>query len=201
MSKEKIQNKIVPIFTDTVESNVKYDVFSLLLKERIIFLSGPIEEQNTSLIIAQMMTLKVNSSKPIFLYINSPGGSVYDTFPIIDLMSTCTVHTVALGLAASAGALILACGAKRYAFANSRIMIHQPLGGARGPATDVEIQAKELLTIKKVINRILSEKTGQTVATIMNMTERDKYLSAKEAKEIGLIDEVIGTNSYFEEIT
>jgi ATP-dependent Clp protease protease subunit len=173
-----------------------YDIYSRLLKDRIIMLSGPIDDAVASSIVAQMLFLEAEDpDKDIYLYINSPGGVITSGFSIYDTMNYIKpdIVTICIGQAASMGAFLLACGApgKRYALPSSRIMIHQPLGGAQGQATDIEIQAREILRLKKYLNRIMSERTGKTVRTIEKDTERDFFMSADEAREYGLIDEVL----------
>ncbi|WP_456450645.1 ATP-dependent Clp endopeptidase proteolytic subunit ClpP [Hydrogenimonas sp.] len=173
-----------------------YDIYSRLLKDRIIMLSGPIDDAVASSIVAQLLFLEAEDpDKDIYLYINSPGGVITSGFSIYDTMNYIKpdIVTICIGQAASMGAFLLACGAegKRYALPSSRIMIHQPLGGAQGQATDIEIQAKEILRLKKYLNKILAERTGKTVRTIEKDTERDFFLGAEEAKEYGLIDEVL----------
>ncbi|WP_300367162.1 ATP-dependent Clp endopeptidase proteolytic subunit ClpP [Hydrogenimonas sp.] len=173
-----------------------YDIYSRLLKDRIIMLSGPIDDAVASSIVAQLLFLEAEDpDKDIYLYINSPGGVITSGFSIYDTMNYIKpdIVTICIGQAASMGAFLLACGApgKRYALPSSRIMIHQPLGGAQGQATDIEIQAKEILRLKKYLNKILAERTGKTVRTIEKDTERDFFLGADEAKEYGLIDEVL----------
>ena len=172
------------------------DIYSRLLKDRIIMLSGPIDDAVASSIVAQMLFLEAEDpDKDIYLYINSPGGVITSGFSIYDTMNYIKpdIVTICIGQAASMGAFLLACGApgKRYALPSSRIMIHQPLGGAQGQATDIEIQAREILRLKKYLNRIMSERTGKTVRTIEKDTERDFFMSADEAREYGLIDEVL----------
>ncbi len=173
-----------------------YDIYSRLLKDRIIMLSGPIDDAVASSIVAQLLFLEAEDpDKDINLYINSPGGVITSGFSIYDTMNYIKpdIVTICIGQAASMGAFLLACGApgKRYALPSSRIMIHQPLGGAQGQATDIEIQAKEILRLKKYLNKIMADRTGKTVRTIEKDTERDFFLSAEEAKEYGLIDEVL----------
>ncbi|OQX72654.1 MAG: ATP-dependent Clp endopeptidase, proteolytic subunit ClpP [Campylobacteraceae bacterium 4484_4] len=173
-----------------------YDIYSRLLKDRIIMLSGPIDDAVASSIVAQLLFLEAEDpDKDIYLYINSPGGVITSGFSIYDTMNYIKpdIVTICIGQAASMGAFLLACGApgKRYALPSSRIMIHQPLGGAQGQATDIEIQAKEILRLKKYLNKIMADRTGKTVRTIEKDTERDFFLSAEEAKEYGLIDEVL----------
>jgi ATP-dependent Clp protease protease subunit len=173
-----------------------YDIYSRLLKDRIIMLSGEINDAVASSIVAQLLFLEAEDpDKDIYLYINSPGGIITSGFSIYDTMNYIKpdIVTICIGQAASMGAFLLACGTsgKRYALPSSRIMIHQPLGGAQGQATDIEIQAKEILRLKKYLNKILAERTGKTVRTIEKDTERDFFMSAEEAKEYGLIDEVL----------
>lgn len=173
-----------------------YDIYSRLLKERIIFLSGEINNEMADLIVAQLLFLEAEDpDKDIQIYINSPGGSVSAGFAIYDTMQYIKpdVSTICIGMAASMGAFLLNAGAKgkRFALPNSEIMIHQPLGGAKGQATDIEIHAKWILKIKERLNKILSERTGQPIEKIQEDTERDNFMSAQEAKEYGLIDEVI----------
>ncbi|EAJ5194094.1 ATP-dependent Clp endopeptidase proteolytic subunit ClpP [Campylobacter jejuni] len=173
-----------------------YDIYSRLLKDRIIMLSGEIHDELAASIVAQLLFLEAeDSTKDIYLYINSPGGVITSGFSIYDTMNYIKpdVCTICIGQAASMGAFLLSCGAegKRFALPNSRIMIHQPLGGARGQATDIEIQAKEILRLKTILNDILAKNTKQKVAKIAKDTERDFFMSAQEAKEYGLIDKVL----------
>jgi len=173
-----------------------YDIYSRLLKDRIIMLQGEINDHSANLIVAQLLFLEgENPEKDIYLYINSPGGVVTAGFAIYDTMNYIRpdVVTICMGQAASMGAFLLSSGAKgkRFALPHSRIMIHQPLGGIQGQATDIEIHAKEILRIKKELNRILAENTGQSLRKIEKDTERDFFMSAQEAKEYGLIDEVM----------
>lgn len=173
-----------------------YDIYSRLLKDRIIFLSDEVNDTTASLVVAQLLFLEAEDpDKDIHLYINSPGGSVTAGMAIYDTMQYIKpdVSTICIGMAASMGAFLLNAGAKgkRFALPNSEIMIHQPLGGAKGQATDIEIHAKWILKIKERLNRILSERTGQPIEKIQEDTERDNFMSAQEAKEYGLIDEVI----------
>lgn len=172
-----------------------YDIYSRLLKDRIIFLGSEIDDQVANAIVAQLLFLEAEDpEKDIIMYINSPGGVVTAGMAIYDTMNYIKpdVQTVCIGQAASMGAFLLSAGAKgkRYALENARIMIHQPLGGARGQATDIEIQAKEILRIKEMTAKILSRNTGKTYEEIIEATERDNFMSAEEAKEFGLIDEV-----------
>lgn len=173
-----------------------FDIYSRLLKERIIFLVGPVTDQSANLIVAQLLFLESeNPEKDIALYINSPGGSVSAGMAIYDTMQFIRpqVSTLCTGLAASMGAFLLAAGAKgkRFSLPNSRIMIHQPSGGAQGQATDIEIHAREILYLRERLNGILSENTGRPVEQIARDTERDNFMSADEAKSYGLIDEVL----------
>ena len=173
-----------------------YDIYSRLLKDRIIFLSDEANDTTASLVVAQLLFLEAEDpDKDIHLYINSPGGSVTAGMAIYDTMQYIKpdVSTICIGMAASMGAFLLNAGAKgkRFALPNSEIMIHQPLGGAKGQATDIEIHAKWILKIKERLNKILSERTGQPIEKIQEDTERDNFMSAQEAKEYGLIDEVI----------
>ena len=172
-----------------------YDIYSRLLKDRIIMLSGEIEDGMASSVVAQLLFLEAEDpEKDIYLYINSPGGVITSGLSIYDTMNYIKpdVCTICIGQAASMGAFLLSSGAKgkRYSLPNSRIMIHQPLGGARGQATDIAIQAKEILRMKEMLNEILATQTGQELSKIENDTVRDNFMSAYEAKEYGLVDEV-----------
>ncbi|MFP5393929.1 MAG: ATP-dependent Clp endopeptidase proteolytic subunit ClpP, partial [Gammaproteobacteria bacterium] len=173
-----------------------YDIYSRLLKERVIFLVGPVNDQMANLIVAQLLFLESeNPDKDISLYINSPGGSVSAGLAIFDTMNFIKpdVSTLCTGLAASMGAFLLAAGAKgkRFSLPNSRIMIHQPSGGSQGQASDIEIQAKEILYLRERLNRILAERTGQSMEQIHKDTDRDRFMSGDEAVEYGLIDKVL----------
>ena len=173
-----------------------YDIYSRLLRERVVFLVGEVNDQTANLVVAQLLFLESeNPDKDISLYINSPGGSVTAGMSIYDTMQFIKpdVSTMCLGFAASMGAFLLAAGAKgkRYSLPNSKVMIHQVLGGARGQATDIEIQARDILRTKAQMNRILAERTGQTLEKIQQDTERDYYMTADEAKDYGLVDQVI----------
>jgi ATP-dependent Clp protease protease subunit len=173
-----------------------YDIYSRLLRERVIFLVGPVNDQTANLVVAQLLFLESeNPDKDISLYINSPGGSVSAGLSIYDTMQFIKpdVSTLCMGLAASMGAFLLAAGAKgkRNALPNSRIMIHQPSGGAQGQATDIEIQAREILKLRESLNSILAERTGQTLEKIRADSERDYFMSATEAQAYGLVDKVI----------
>lgn len=173
-----------------------YDIYSRLLRERIVFLVGPVNDAVANLVVAQLLFLESeNPDKDINLYINSPGGSVSAGMSIFDTMQFIKpqVSTLCMGMAASMGAFLLAAGAKgkRLALPNSKIMIHQPLGGAQGQATDIEIHAREILKTREQLNRILAERTGQSLEKIQQDTERDYFMSASEAATYGLIDQVI----------
>ncbi|ECR9582811.1 ATP-dependent Clp endopeptidase proteolytic subunit ClpP [Campylobacter coli] len=184
------------VIEKTSRGERSYDIYSRLLKDRIIMLSGEIHDELAASIVAQLLFLEAEDpQKDIYLYINSPGGVITSGFSIYDTMNYIKpdVCTICIGQAASMGAFLLSCGTegKRFALPNSRIMIHQPLGGARGQATDIEIQAKEILRLKAILNDILAKNTKQKVAKIVKDTERDFFMSAKEAKEYGLIDKVL----------
>jgi ATP-dependent Clp protease protease subunit len=173
-----------------------YDIYSRLLRERVIFLVGPVNDQTANLVVAQLLFLESeNPDKDISLYINSPGGSVSAGLSIFDTMQFIKpdVSTLCMGLAASMGAFLLAAGAKgkRFALPNSRIMIHQPSGGAQGQASDIEIQAREILKLREQLNQILAERTGQPLDKIKVDSERDYFMSSDEARDYGLIDQVI----------
>lgn len=197
MSETRAAGGLVPIVVEqTPRGERSYDIYSRLLKERVIFIVGGIEDYMANLIVAQMLFLESeNPDKDIFLYINSPGGSVTAGMGIYDTMQFIKpdVSTLCVGQAASMGALLLAAGAegKRFALPNSRVMIHQPLGGFQGQATDIDIHAKEILSIRTRMNEILAHHTGQTVEKVTRDTERDHFLSAEMAKEYGLVDKVV----------
>ena len=188
---------MVPIVIETSGRGERaYDIYSRLLRERVVFLVGPVNDQSANLVVAQLLFLESeNPDKDISLYINSPGGSVSAGMSIFDTMQFIKpdVSTLCMGMAASMGAFLLAAGAKgkRFALPNSKIMIHQPLGGTQGQATDIEIHARERLKTREQLNRILVERTGQTMKKIQADTERDYYMSATEAQAYGLIDKVI----------
>ncbi len=194
---QKTLNQLVPIVVEqTGRSERAFDIFSRLLKERIVFLGTPIDDSLASLIIAQLLFLEAeDSEKDIFLYINSPGGIITAGLGIYDTMQYIKpdVSTICLGQAASMGAFLLAGGAKgkRSALPNSRIMIHQPMGGAEGQATDIKILAEEILRMKKQLNTIMAKNTGQSLKKIEADTDRDNYLTSKEAKSYGLIDSIM----------
>ena len=188
---------LVPMVVEqTSRGERAYDIFSRLLKDRIIFLGTPIEDADANLIIAQLIFLEAEDpEKDIHIYINCPGGSVTAGLAIYDTMRYIkpAVETICMGQAASMGALLLAAGTKgkRFALPHARIMIHQPLGGVQGQATDIDIQAKEILRMREEVNRILVQHTGQPLEKIQRDTDRDFFMSAQQAKEYGLIDEVI----------
>ena len=189
-------NLVPMVVEQTNQGERSYDIYSRLLKDRIIFLGGEVDDDTANIIVAQMLFLEADDpDKDIFLYINSPGGSVSAGMAIFDTMQyiKCEVSTICVGLAASMGAFLLTAGAKgkRRALPNAEIMIHQPSGGARGQATDMNIQVEQILRIKKRLNAILAERTGQPVEKIAADTELDNYLTAAEAKDYGLIDEII----------
>ena len=193
----KIHNMMIPMVVEqTAHGERAYDIYSRLLKERIIFLGTGIDDYVSSLIIAQLLFLESeNPEKDISMYINSPGGIVTSGFGILDTMSYIKpdIATICMGQAASMGAILLAAGkkGKRSSLKNSRIMIHQPLGGVRGQATDIEIHTKEILFLKERINKILSERTGKTVNTIDKDTNRDNFMSSEDALKYGIIDQIV----------
>jgi ATP-dependent Clp protease protease subunit len=188
---------MVPIVIETSGRGERaYDIYSRLLRERVIFLVGPVNDQSANLVVAQMLFLESeNPDKDIHFYINSPGGSVSAGMSIFDTMQFIkpAVSTLCMGMAASMGAFLLAAGSKgkRMALPNSRIMIHQPSGGAQGQATDIEIQAREILKLRESLNVILAERTGQPLEKIKLDSERDYFMSSPEARDYGLIDQVI----------
>ena len=194
---EVYYNNLVPMVVEqTARGERSFDIYSRLLKERIIFLTGQVYDQVSSLICAQLLFLESdNPSKDISFYINSPGGVVSAALAMYDTMQyiRSPVSTVCIGQAASAGSLLLAAGAKgkRYSLPNARIMVHQPSGGAQGQATDIEIQAREILFTRRLLNNIYVRHTGQPVEAIERKLERDTYMSADEARDFGLIDEVV----------
>ena len=188
---------LVPIVIETSGRGERaYDIYSRLLRERIVFLVGPVNDQTANVVVAQLLFLESeNPDKDISLYINSPGGSVSSGMSVFDTMQFIKpdVSTMCLGIAASMGAFLMAAGAKgkRFALPNSRVMIHQPSGGAQGQATDIEIQAREILKTRHSMNKLMAERTGQTLEKISLDSERDYFMSADEAKDYGLIDHVI----------
>ena len=190
---------LIPMVVDQNGANERsYDIYSRLLEDRIVFLTGEVNDQSANIVIAQLIYLEgKNPDKDIFLYINSPGGSVSAGMAIYDTMQyiKCDVSTICIGLAASMGAFLLSSGTKgkRFALPNSEIMIHQPLGGAQGQASDIEIQARQIQKIKAKLNKILSDNTGKPLNTIEKDTDRDYYMTAEEAKEYGLIDNIFYT--------
>jgi ATP-dependent Clp protease protease subunit len=194
---EIFNNALVPMVVEqTARGERAFDIYSRLLKERIIFLTGPVYDQVSALICAQLLFLESeNPSKDIAFYINSPGGVVSAGLAIYDTMQyiRSDVSTVCIGQAASMGSLLLCAGAKgkRFALPNSRIMVHQPSGGAQGQATDIEIQAREILTLRERLNAIYVQHTGQPLEAIERKLERDTYMSAEESREFGLVDEVV----------
>jgi ATP-dependent Clp protease protease subunit len=196
MSKEYPKSLIPMVIETTGRGERAYDIFSLLLRNRIIFLGTPINDQVSNLIVAQLLYLSSEDPEaPIQMYINSPGGQVYAGMAIYDTMQMVSnpISTVAVGVTASFGTVLLAAGTKgqRYALPHSTIHMHQPLGGAQGQATDIEIQAREILRLKERLNTILSERTGQSIETIEEDTERDFYMDAEGAVEYGLVDRVM----------
>lgn len=188
---------LVPtVIEQTSRGERAYDIYSRLLKDRIIMLSGEINDQTANSIIAQLLFLDAqDSTKDISIYINSPGGVITSGLAIMDTMNfiKSDVSTIAIGMAASMASALLAAGTKgkRYALPNSTVLIHQPLGGAQGQATEIEIAAEEILKTRKKMNKILADATGQSIETIQRDTERDHYMSAPEAKEYGLIDQIM----------
>jgi len=198
MNKNEIHalNLVPMVVEQTSRGERAYDIYSRLLKERVIFLVGPVEDNVANLIIAQLLYLESeNPDKDINLYINSPGGSVTSGLAIYDTMQFIkpNVSTMCVGQAASMGALLLAGGEKekRYCLPHSRVMIHQPIGGFQGQASDIDIHAREILQARERLNKIFSDHTGQSFDTIKNDTERDNFMSANEAKDYGLIDKVL----------
>lgn len=197
MSKEK--NVLIPMVVDQTSTGERsYDIYSRLLEDRIIFLTGEITDQSANIVVAQLIYLEgKNPDKDIHLYINSPGGSVSAGFAIYDTIKyiKCDVVTICVGLAASMGAFLLASGTKgkRYALPNSEIMIHQPLGGMQGQASDIEIHSRHIVQTKKKLNQILSEVTGQPLDKIEKDTDRDNFMTAEEAKKYGLVDDIFYT--------
>lgn len=194
-------NQLIPMVVEqTPRGERAYDIYSRLLKERIIFLTGPVEDLGANLVVAQLLFLEAeNPDKDIHLYINSPGGSVTSGLSIYDTMQFIKpdISTLCIGQASSMGAVLLAGGAKgkRHALPNSRVLIHQVMGGFQGQASDVEIHAREILSVKKKLNAILSQHTGQDVGTIAKDSDRDNFMSPKEAVEYGLIDSIMKIRS------
>jgi ATP-dependent Clp protease protease subunit len=198
---QQIQNQVVPmVIEQSGKGERAFDIFSRLLRERIVFLGSQVDDTSANLIMSQLLFLEAEDpEKDIYLYINSPGGSVYAGMAILDTMNHVRpdICTICMGLAASMGAFLLASGAKgkRMSLPNSRIMIHQPLGGAQGQAVDIEIQAREILYIKRSLNEMLAASTGQPLDKIEQDTERDFFMSPAEALEYGLIDQVLANAS------
>ncbi len=192
---------LIPMVVEqTSRGERSFDIYSRLLKERIIFLVGPVNDQSANLVVAQMLFLESQDpDKDIHFYINSPGGSVSAGMSIYDTMQFIKpdVSTMCIGMAASMGAILLTAGTKgkRFSLPHSRVMIHQPLGGMQGQASDIEIHAREILLIKERLNQIIAERTGQPLEKVVNDTDRDNYLSAQAAVEYGLIDQVLTTRS------
>jgi ATP-dependent Clp protease protease subunit len=197
VGQDKHMSYLIPTVIEKSQNGERaYDIYSRLLKENIIFLAGPIDDETANIIIAQMLFLQSEDpKKDIKLYINSPGGHVSAGLAIIDTMNHIKndVSTVCVGMAASMGAVILASGAKgkRYSLPNSEIMIHQPLGGAQGQATDIQITAKQILKLKEKLNKMMADRTGKTYAEIEKDADRDYYMSADEAKKYGIVDKVL----------
>jgi ATP-dependent clp protease, proteolytic subunit clpP len=192
-------NLIPTVIEQSSRGERAYDIYSRLLKDRIVMLSGPIDDAVANSVIAQLLFLDAQDpDKDIYLYINSPGGSVSAGLAIFDTMNfiNADVQTIVIGMAASMGAFLLAAGekGKRYALPNAEVMIHQPLGGAQGQATEIEIAAKHILKTRDTLNKILAERTGQTLKIIARDTDRDNYMSAEEAVKYGLVDAIM-TNS------
>lgn len=190
-------NMLVPmVIEQSGRGERSFDIYSRLLRDRIVFLSGEVNDESANLVIAQLLFLESeNPDKDISLYINSPGGSVYAGLGIYDTMQFIKpdVQTICVGMAASMGAFLLAAGAKgkRYSLSNSRIMIHQPSGGSRGMASDIEIQAQEILKLKSLLNGVLAERTGRTLTELTRDTDRDNYMNPQEALEYGIIDKIL----------
>ena len=196
---EEKMNSLIPMVVEqTSKGERAYDIYSRLLKERIVFLVGPVNDAVASLVTAQLLFLESeNPDKDISIYINSPGGSISAGLAIYDTMQfiSPSISTMCIGQAASMGAILLAGGdkGKRFALANSRIMIHQPLGGFQGQASDFEIHAKEILHMKKIVNQILAKHTGQTIKKIEKDTDRDNFLDAEAAVKYGIVDSILNT--------
>ena len=194
---EEHNSTLIPMVVEqTARGERAFDIYSRLLKERVIFLTGPINDQISNLVVAQLLFLESeNPKKDINIYINSPGGVISSGLAIYDTMQfvSPSISTLCIGQAASMGALLLAGGekGKRFALPNSRIMIHQPLGGFQGQASDIEIHAQEILLMKKKVNEILSKHTGKSLKTVEKDTDRDNFLNAEESKKYGIIDEIL----------
>lgn len=200
-------NALVPmVVKNTARGERSYDIFSRLLEERIVFLTGPVNDDTASLICAQLLFLEAEDpEKDIFFYINSPGGAVHSGLAILDTMNYIKpdVATLCMGMAASFGSILLCNGAKgkRFCLPHARIMIHQPLGGVRGQATDMEIHVKEILETKKRLNEIYHQRTGQPLSVIESHMERDRFFSPSEAVDFGLIDRVVSTRTQANDVT
>ncbi|MEE9342881.1 MAG: ATP-dependent Clp endopeptidase proteolytic subunit ClpP [Gammaproteobacteria bacterium] len=197
-SETQALNLVPMVIEQTSRGERSYDIYSRLLKERVIFVVGPVEDYMANVIVAQLLFLESeNPDKDIHLYINSPGGSVTAGLAIYDTMQfiKADVSTMCLGQAASMGAVLLAGGAKgkRFCLPHSRMMIHQPLGGFQGQASDIDIHAKEILLVRERLNKILANHTGQSLDSIQNDTDRDNFLGAEESKDYGLIDEILSS--------
>ena len=196
---KEIESALIPmVIEQTPRGERSFDIYSRLLKERVIFLSGPVDDYMSNLVVAQLLFLESeNPDKDISIYINSPGGSISAGLAIYDTMQfiSPSISTMCIGQAASMGAILLAGGnnGKRFALPNSRIMIHQPLGGFQGQASDFEIHAKEILHMKKVVNHILAKHTGQTIKKIEKDTDRDNFLDAEAAVQYGIVDSILNT--------
>ena len=198
---EEHNSTLIPMVVEqTARGERAFDIYSRLLKERVIFLTGPINDQVSNLVVAQLLFLESeNPKKDISIYINSPGGVISSGLAIYDTMQfvSPSISTLCIGQAASMGALLLAGGEKgqRFALPNSRILIHQPLGGFQGQASDIEIHAQEILLMKKKVNEILSKHTGKNLKTVEKDTDRDNFLNAEEAKKYGIIDDILEERS------
>ena len=196
-ARDTSMNTLVPMVVETTNRGERaYDIYSRLLRERIVFLTGPVHDAVSSLVCAQLLFLEAeNPKKDIYFYINSPGGVVTSGMAIYDTMQyiRCDVSTVCVGQAASMGSFLLAAGApgKRYCLPNSRVMVHQPSGGFQGQATDIEIHAREILALRQRLNEIYAHHTGQDFKTVEAALERDRFMTAEEAKEFGIIDDVV----------
>jgi len=201
--KGELMNLVPVVVEHTARGERSYDIFSRLLKERIVFLNGPVDDHMANLIVAQLLFLESEGpDKDIYMYINSPGGVVTSGMAIYDTMQyvRCDVSTLCVGQAASMGAMLLTAGAagKRYALPNARIMIHQPLGGFQGQATDIEIHAREIIKLKDSMNQMMAKHTGQPLEKIADDVERDYFLTAHEACDYGLVDKVLASRSEVE---
>ena len=196
MIPERLQHLVPMVVEQTPRGERAFDIYSRLLKERVIFIVGPIEDHMANLVVAQLLFLESeNPDKDIHLYINSPGGIITSGLSILDTMRFIKpdVSTMCIGQAASMGAVLLAAGTKgkRYALPHSRVMIHQPSGGAQGQATDIEIQAKEILYMRERLNKVMADATGQSVEKIARDVERDLFMSADQAKQYGIVDQIL----------